>query len=328
VAQHLGAEHHEIEASADLVKLLPRLVRQYDQPFADLAALPTLVLSEVTRQHVTVALNGDGGDETFAGYDRYAGAPHWRAFQRLPRVLQAGGLWKGAAAVAHAIHPRAGERISRLYALGSEALDQHYARSMSHFNPEWLGELLSDELRARADGWDAWQPLRTAFAEARRLDLGPLDTLLSVDTATYLPDCLLVKVDIASMAYGLEVRSPLLDHEVVELAARLPEALKRRGSEPKHLLKRLARKHLPASVVDRPKSGFGVPLAMWLRTDLRELLRDLLLDGRLARRGHFRPRVVESLVQDHLVHGKDRAAMLWNLLVLEMWQREVLEGGA
>lgn len=328
VAEHLGAEHHEVEAHADLVKLLPRLVRQYDQPFADLAALPTLVLSEVTRRHVTVALNGDGGDETFAGYERYGGAPHWTAFQRLPRILRSRTLWVRAASFANVLRSRSGRRVLRLQELGSESLEQHYARSMSHFNREWLAELLSDELRGLAERWDAWEPLREAFAEARRRGLGPLDTLLSVDTATYLPDCLLVKVDVASMAHGLEVRSPLLDHEVVELAAALPETVKGRGRKTKLLLKKLARRHLPVAVVDRPKAGFGVPLAAWLRTELREMLRDLLLDGRLARRGLVRPKVVERLVEDHLVRSIDRGAMLWNLLVLEMWHREVVEGGA
>jgi asparagine synthase (glutamine-hydrolysing) len=127
------------------------------------------------------------------------------------------------------------------------------------------------------------------------------------------------------MAHGLEVRSPLLDQDVFMLAARLPEAMKLRGREGKHLLKAVARRHLPPEIVDRPKSGFGVPLALWLRTDLKVLLEDTLLDGRMARRGLFRMETVERLVNDHLHGGKDRALMLWNLLVLEIWHREVLE---
>jgi asparagine synthase (glutamine-hydrolysing) len=328
VADYLGTEHHEIVATETLAELLPRLVRQYDQPFADPAALPTLALSEATRRHVTVALNGDGGDETFAGYARYRGAPHWRAFQRLPRAFRDGWLWQAGSKVTAAIHPGTGGALRRFWELGSETLEAHYLRSMSRFSSEALSELVTPEFRDLAGNQDAWRALRHAFAQARARRLGSLNALLAVDLETYLPDCLLVKVDIASMAFGLEVRSPLLDHRVVDLAARLPESLKLRGEESKYLLRRLARRRVPNDVIHRPKSGFGVPIGEWMRTNLRETVQDLLLDGRLARRGQLRPAAVEQLVRDHLVFRIDRAAQLWSLVVLEMWQREVAEATA
>jgi len=325
VAARFGAEHHEIEARADLVQLLPKLVRQYDQPFADPAALPTMILSELTRRHVKVALNGDGGDEAFGGYGRYRSPLHWRAFRRLPRLLREYRVWDGAAGLAGLLSTQAAARVRRVWDLGNERRDELYARSMSHFNREWLRKLVSDDLRTSSVKWDVYRPLREAFAVAEQRGLGPLDTLLSVDSVTYLPDCLLVKVDMASMAHGLEVRSPLLDQDFVAQAARLPEAQKVRGRETKYLLRKVARRHLPAEIVDRPKAGFGVPLARWLRTDLKALVQDTLLDGRLARRGCFRQDTVARLVHDHLQGGQDRSAMLWNLLVLETWHREVVE---
>jgi len=325
VASRLGADHYELEARPDLVSLLPRFVRQFDQPLADPAALPTMALAELTSEHVTVALNGDGGDEAFAGYPRYRGAPHWRAFRRLPSLLRGRALWDRVAGVAGHASASAESRLRRLAHLGGESASDHYLRSMSLFNREWLDALVSDGPLSFAHDWDAWRPLRAAFGEARDEGLGEVDSLLAVDSVTYLPDCLLLKVDMAAMAHGLEVRSPLLDHEVFESAALLPESMKLRSGTGKFLLKRVARSLLPASVVDRPKAGFGVPLGRWLRHELRDVLRDTLLDGRLAARGYFRTATVERLIKEHLHDGADRAAMLWCLLVLETWHREVLE---
>jgi asparagine synthase (glutamine-hydrolysing) len=327
VAHHLGTEHHELEVRPDLVGILPRLVRHYDQPFADPAALPTFALCEMTRRHVTVALNGDGGDELFAGYARYQGADYWRAFQRLPRFARESGLWRQAAGALRGLGLRGpATRLENLQSWGGESLEDHYLRAMSRFSPEWLTELYSDDMRAALQGCDAFEAMRRAFRVAGEEGLGPIDTLLAVDCETYLPDCLLTKVDVASMAFGLEVRSPLLDHVLLEYVARLPEALKLHGKVSKYLLRRVAAPLLPPAILQRKKAGFGTPLASWFRGELRAHLRDLVLDGGLASGTWFRRATLERLVTEHQEGKRDHAAMLWSLLVLETWRREYLGG--
>jgi asparagine synthase (glutamine-hydrolysing) len=327
VARHLGTVHHELEVRPDILGILPKLVHHYDQPFADPAALPTFALCQMTRGQVTVALNGDGGDELFAGYPRYRGADYWRAFRQLPRFARESRLWFQAARTLRGLG-LAGRatRLENLRNWGSESLEDHYLRVMSRFSPEWLTALYSDGMRVAVSDDDPFADMRRAFSVAREEGLGPVDTLLSVDCATYLPDCLLTKVDVASMAFGLEVRSPLLDHVLFEYVARLPEDLKLRGRVSKYLLRRVAAPLLPPAILQRKKAGFGTPLASWFRGDLRAHVRDLVLDGGLASGTWFRRATLERLVTEHQEGTKDHAAMLWSLLVLETWRREYLGG--
>lgn len=320
VAHFLGTEHQELMVRPDVIKDLSRLVYHYDQPFADPAAIPTLALCEQSREHVTVALNGDGGDELLGGYARYRGARHWRLFQHLPGILRRRSLWEAGSNALATIHKRGAHRLRRLHFFGSESLEQHYCRAMSQVSLDVLDSLYSNSMKEQIGNLtSAHTAMRRAFAAAQAMGLGRLDTLLYVDGETYLPDCLLVKTDIASMAYGLELRSPLLDHKLWEFVARLPESLKRRGNVGKILLKRFCSTILPSAIINRPKAGFGVPLSHWFRTDLRNHLRETLLDGSLARLGYFQPGKVEQLVGQHLDGSRDCGQLLWSLLVLQIW---------
>lgn len=323
VAERYGTEHHEFIVRPDAVEVLPELVWHYGEPFADPSAVPTYYLSELARRHVTVALNGDAGDENFAGYGRYVAAPIERRFDRLPASLR-----RGVRALADALPDgdggqsllaRASGRARRVAA--SPAV--RYSRRMMVFGPALKSALLAGALR-HADRAGAIDDLLVdAYRRSDARD--PVDARLDVDVRHYLPDCLLVKVDIATMAHALEGRSPMLDHEFMEFAASLPASLKLRGGTTKYVLKEAARRLLPAEIIDRPKKGFGVPLESWFRHDLKELTSDLLLDGRLAQRGYFQRGEVERLVREHQAGTARWHNELWTLVMLEAWHRMFID---
>ena len=214
-------------------------------------------------------------------------------------------------------------RVRRLLAAASSMPEESYARTVSVFAPEEVLRLYTPEMIARTRGVDPYDGLRGAFAASDAPDL--LGRTLHVDTLTYLPGDLLVKVDIATMAHGLEARSPLLDHPLVEFAARLPSRLKRRGSRGKRVLRRAVADLLPAPILRRPKAGFGVPIGRWFRGQLRGTLEDVLLSPAALGRGFFDPAAVRALAQSHRPGLRDRSAQLWALLMLELWCRRFLD---
>ncbi|HEY2956423.1 MAG TPA: asparagine synthase (glutamine-hydrolyzing) [Candidatus Eisenbacteria bacterium] len=318
VAEHLRTEHREILVGAEHVAHeLPRLVWHQDEPVSEPAAIPTYLVCRLARETVTVVLTGEGGDELFAGYPKYAVEPLARRLSRLPRPLLAGLLEPGARLLP--------ARFRRLQvAARSAQFRDEPARLASWFAAFAGGELerlLSPDLRARAA--EAARPFREALAASTART--PLDRMLDVDLRVWLPDDLLMKMDKMSMAASVEARVPLLDHPLVEWAASLPSHLKVRGLGGKWLLKRLARRLVPREVVDRRKVGFTVPLAPWFRGPLRELLADTLLSGAAAGRGYFDRDAVRSLVDEHVAGRRDRARELWTLLTLELWHQAFVD---
>jgi asparagine synthase (glutamine-hydrolysing) len=326
VAERFETEHHELIVRPNAIDLLPKLAWHYDEPFADSSAVPTYCVAEMTRRHVTVALNGDAGDENFGGYERYL-AQQWAAsFDRLPgaaglrRALRAGvRLW-----------PRSGRRTSLLSrgrrfleGLGEEP-ERRYARWFCHFHGERKRGLCRPEFLAAAQETDDLGPLLAAYAESHAPDLG--DATLGVDVALYLPDDLLVKVDIASMAHSLEARSPFLDHELMEMAAAIPFDLKVHGGTTKRILKRALAGVLPDEILHRRKMGFGVPIDHWLRHELRDLAFETLLAPRAIQRGYFQGEVVRQLLDEHVRGAATWHYLLWNLLMLELWHRTYIDG--
>ena len=305
VASRYGTVHEEVEIEEDVASTLPRLAATFDEPLGDEAAFPTFLIAEQARRHVTVALAGDGGDESFAGYERYIAH---RLAERIPaRVAQ------GGAAALRLLPPTRREprsslfRTARFLDVASAPAGQRYARLMEVFPVELRRELWSD----------------TRLAQAVRLEpAGPAVTGLQLlDIETYLPGDLLLKADLASMAHSLELRSPFLDHEVVALGLALPDSLKTRGREGKVALRRAFAADLPPEVAGRGKSGFGVPLERWFRSDLREAAHDLLSSDR----GWFRPETVRRLLDEHESGRVDHGHRLWCLLMLELWVREHVE---
>jgi asparagine synthase (glutamine-hydrolysing) len=321
VARRYGTDHREFVVRPEAVDLLPRLVWHYNEPYADSSAVATFCLAELTRRHVTVALNGDGGDENLAGYTRYLATRLAERYASLVRPVH-----RPLAALLGAVRAAGGGAVTRarrfVEALG-ETPARRYTRWVSHFDPALKRELTTEEFRRAAGDRDSAEHLAAAFRRATGADL--VDATLEVDRETYLPDDLLVKVDIATMAHGLEGRSPFLDHELMEFCASLPSDLKLRGLTTKYLLKRAVRDLLPAAVVDRPKQGFGVPIDRWFRRELKSVARDVLLDARTRQRGYFHEPVVRRLLDEHQRGVRGWHYQLWNLLVLELWHRTFVD---
>jgi asparagine synthase (glutamine-hydrolysing) len=301
--------------------VLPKLVWHLDEPFADSSALPTYYVSQAARQRVTVALSGDGGDEGFAGYERRYGMNllEDRVRRRLPRWFRRGLLGPAAA-----VWPKA-DRLPRplrwKFVLRNLSLEpeQAFFHDMSLFTPGDKRHLLSDSFRRALGDHDPSALFARHFDRVRGLD--HLSRILYVDTKAYLANDILVKVDRMSMANSLEVRAPLLDHRVLEFAATVPSALKYHATTSKYLLKRVVERRVPPSAVHRPKMGFSIPLAHWLRTDLRDTAHDLLLSPRAAGRDYFVPATVRTLWDHHQRGVRDHAHHLWALMMLEMWHR-------
>ncbi|MDP9067848.1 MAG: asparagine synthase (glutamine-hydrolyzing) [Actinomycetota bacterium] len=320
VAERWRTDHHEHVVRPEATEILPTLVRHYGEPYADSSAVPTFYVAQITRPSVTVALSGDGGDESFAGYDRYRANALAGTAALIPgNRLLIGGL-------ARAVPDPADERTSlgRLHRFLDGALQPQparYERWQSIFTATEKAALYSNDFRNRDHALARW--FAGLFGEAEGLD--PVEAAMSVDVRSYLPFDLLVKVDIASMAHSLEVRSPFLDVEVMEFAARLPRTMKLRGRHAKHLLKTAFSDLVPASNMNRRKMGFGVPVGRWFRGPLRDVLRESLLSERSLERGYFDPVVLRRVVDQHLAGGADHGAQLWALMMLEMWHREVVE---
>jgi asparagine synthase (glutamine-hydrolysing) len=314
VAERYDTEHHEMVVRPRALDVLPRIVWHYNEPFADPSAVPTYYVSEIARRHVTVALNGDGGDESFLGYSRYKTCLQSEWISRIPRPLR-----RLAASTADAIPPgwerHAVPRIARRWLRHIDPQDAaRYAPSIAYYFEQ-------DKLAGYGEG------LRPFLADSTLNLLQPyfeqspsfVGGAAWADIHTYLPDDLLVKVDVASMAHGLEARSPLLDHRLMEWAARIPVAQKLKGGETKQILKKALEPHLPHDVLYRPKMGFGVPIDAWFRTDIKEFAYDTLLGNAARQRGLLDIAHVHQMLDEHCAGTRLHHTRLWGLLMLELW---------
>jgi asparagine synthase (glutamine-hydrolysing) len=326
VANHLGTNHHEIIVHPDNVgEALDRLVYHYNEPFADPAALPTYCMSKFARRHVNVALNGDGGDENFAGYERYSMTllAGWAALAPAPLRRLA------SAALDHLTFDQTG-RFSRRLRMLCDTVANGWRNAAIHmlaqFPAERLAPLLTADF-ARSLTGPSYEQLALGVLAAADSD-DPIDASLYADINLYLPDALIVKVDIASMAVGLEARSPMLDQELVEFAARLPREFKSTGRKRKLILKDVIRDLLPPDTIDRPKTTFAVPLDYWFRGSMGEMLRDTLLSKRALERSYFVKPAIERLIDDHLSGAGNWKNQLWTLLMLELWHRRFIDRGS
>jgi asparagine synthase (glutamine-hydrolysing) len=326
IAERYATEHHELIVQPRAAEILPDLVRHYGEPFADSSAVPSYHVARLTRQHVTVALNGDGGDESFGGYERYRAQQMAETYHKVPGWLRHGLVERLAEMLPSGANRRSRlGKIRRFLRDASLSAGPRYARWLNILRPEERTELYSDAFRHtlaahRGEGW-----LEEQIDSSRRAGLGVLDAALAADVNGYLPFDLLVKMDIASMAHSLEARSPFLDHQVMEFAARLPAPYKVRRGCLKFLLKEVGRPLLPARVRRRGKMGFGVPVSTWLRGEMRPLLEDVLLASRSLQRGYFKSEVLRGLVAGHVSGQRDVGPALWALLWLELWHREFLD---
>jgi len=323
IASHLGTEHTElVVTSREALDVVPRLADMFDEPFADSSQIPTYLVSAMTRNHVTVALSGDGGDELFAGYNRYQLASRfWRMLSLMPwpmRKMVAGAVtsvsadrWDRLARLLPSglAPPLAGDKLYKAASvLDLPDADALYRRLVSHWDP---ATIMPSVAEARGVLWD--ESVRKDFPDL-------LDRMQFLDLVTYLPDDILTKVDRASMAVALEARVPLLDHRVVELAWRLPHPAKIRGGVTKWLLRQVLYRHVPRDLIERPKMGFGVPLGEWLRGPLRGWAEHLISEKRLGESGFFDVPLVRRHWREHLSKQRNWQYLLWDVLMFEAWR--------
>jgi asparagine synthase (glutamine-hydrolysing) len=324
VADHVGAEYNEFIVKPNAMEVLPTLVEHYGEPYADSSAIPTYYVSKETRKHVTVALNGDGGDESFGGYERYAAMRMAEQYRKYPAVLR-----KPFLEFPLSLLPTPESRQNRLRRakrfIEAAALPKttRYLNWVSGTNPKLKQELYTAEFREKSADFHSRRFLDQWFTKAN--GIGVLDASLMTDQQTYLPNDLLVKVDIASMAVSLEARSPFLDHKLIEFAAKLPENIKVKGYDTKTLLKKITAKLVPPEVVYRRKMGFGVPVGYWLRNEMKSFLYEVLLSEKAAKRGIFDPAAVKTLVEKHVNAGEDHTFSLWSMLMLELWFQRFID---
>jgi asparagine synthase (glutamine-hydrolysing) len=318
VAERFHTDHHELILEPDIVGTVEKLTRSLEEPFGDSSMLPTYFISCLARQHVTVALSGDGGDEVFAGYDRYRTALHDRAFPWVPE-------WTRSLYRNH-IHQRLPYSVpgrSLAYSI-SLPWDKRYAEDVS-LQPIFRElRLLSEDVLARAEQDDPLNALHHYIERAPAKD--PLSRLLYLDSKTYLPGDILTKVDRMSMLTSLEVRVPILDHVFLEWATSLTPEWKMRGGKQKYILKKLAQRvGVPREVLDRPKQGFALPLVHWTRHDLKDMIMSVLLQPRTLQRGYFKPEAVRQLLDEHFRQRRNHSGRIWRLLAFELWHRNYLE---
>ncbi|MBV8479331.1 MAG: hypothetical protein JOY72_03425 [Actinobacteria bacterium] len=320
VAQRYGTEHEEVVLEADAAATMPRLAEAFDEPLGDEAALALFLICAAARNAVTVGLVGDGGDESFAGYERYAAVA---LADKVPSPVASAG-----ATVLRRLPAGRRERRSQVFRAA------RFLEAAAEPRAERYGGIMQVlTLAERADLWtpEAKQEIGTLMSAGFLLGPPPAPGttgLQLLDFETYLPGDLLPKSDIASMAHSLELRPPLLDRRVVELGLALPDHLKRTGRTGKVALRRAFANELPPQVASRGKAGFGLPLAEWFRGDLQVVARDLLLDDRARGRGWFRPAAIEQLLADHAAMRADNGHRLWTLTMLELWQRAHVDAAA
>lgn len=315
VAKHLGTDHHEMRVKASALDILPDLVWYLDEPFGDSSAVPTYYVCQAARRHVTVALSGDGGDEVFAGYTRYQQFEGDRQASKMPDWI------KGVLRPMASIFPFTSPGWNHLYVMGRAERGEIPVK-LGIF-PYIQEKLYTSEFKKALQGFNPFEPDERILSRAGHLD--GVSRYQFFDTLQYLPADILTKVDRMSMANSLEVRSPLLDYELVEFMAGLPLHLKLRNGTTKYLLRKLCAKWLPASVLTKRKQGFAIPKDRWFRTELRGAAEEILLDKRTLSRGYFREGTMRAFLRHHATGKRDYSNWIWCLIVLEMWFRTFID---
>lgn len=323
-ADRWNTEHEELVVRAATAEILPKLVHHYNEPFADSSAIPTYYVSEMTRRHVTVALSGDGGDESFAGYGIYTQMARWKRADNLPEWLRcsiAGIGFNFLAGLPHSNNAARARRALGLFA--ARNIKERFLNYRSILKPEEKHLAYTAKFHQKIRNADR------AFDRPANYSLRSEDDYLQWqmlhDQNFYLPDCLMVKTDIASMANSLEVRCPFLDHPLVEFCGSIPPLLRHNGTEGKLILKHVAQRYLHPELLRKPKTGFAIPIGPWFREQLAPMLRENLLDGVCAKRGLIRSDFLHKIVSEHIEGRRSWTNRLWAFLFLEMWFREFID---
>jgi len=326
IAQKFGTDHHEFILEPEALDVLPKLVEAFDEPFADPAAIPTWYLSQVTRQHVTVALNGDGGDETFAGYQRYYADSLADGYRQVPSFLRKSFFDR----ILHLLPVQADRPVEISYFSGlrqlTRAADMPHSASVirwgTYFSEAEKLTLYNDDLLRVINAAPSDTILQESFRRAKAANR--LDRTLYTDVSNYLPGALLPKVDRTTMAHSLEARSPFLDHKLMELAARLPAKWKIKGKQTKMVLRHLYADLLPGEVLKRGKMGFSLPMSLWFRGPLYQPAKDILLAADSRLRSFFKVNTITDLIEENKRGQANNGKRIWALLMLELWQRKYI----
>lgn len=323
IAKRYNTQHQELVVKPSALDILPLLVEHYGEPYADSSCIPTYYVCKETSKYVKVALNGDGGDELFGGYDRYQAMIWAESFQRCPRWMRSSVRAAVNLLPASGSKRRIQGRIIRFLEAADLPARNRYARWVGIFSGYSNGNLYSDYLLAQTKNVDIRDMFDPFFDNRAGLPL--LDVLLSADVMTYLPYDLLVKVDIVSMANSLEARSPFLDHKLAEFCAKLPAYYKIKGSIKKYILKKAIADIVPSENIKRSKMGFGIPIGEWFRGSLKNFLHETIGSEAFFKRGYFRRECVIDMINDHIDGKKDHTLRLWSLLMLELWHRRFID---
>lgn len=317
-AKHFATDHHEFILTPDFVDIVDGLVWHFDEPFADSSALPTYMVSKLAREHVTVALSGDGGDELFGGYTRYATDQNRSGNGRMPAAIRERLIRPLSEALPHGARGK-----NYLFNISLDAAGR-YIDSISHFNGPRKRRLYSSEVRAKMNGeFGRGESLYRKISEATSDDA--VERLLYLDSKTYLPGDILTKVDRMSMANSLETRSPLLDHELIEYVTQIPSSMKLKGREQKYIFKKAIEGFVPREILYREKQGFGVPIADWINSQMKERITGDLASRRFIERGYFDPKYISLLFDEHARGRRDHSPSLWILWMLELWHRRYVD---
>jgi len=325
VAERFGTDHHEEILEPKAVDLLPRIIQAFDEPFADSSAIPNYLISQVARRTVTVALAGHGGDELFGGYPRYLGQRAGVLYDRLPSSLRR-GLALASRWIPESVHSDNWPgRVRRFLEAGSLPANERYLRWITYLPPEWGEDALTPDTRARAGPTKPEHIYGRLYRAWKSPD--PAECAMALDVQTYLPDDLLVLGDRMSMAHSLEVRVPFCDHVVAQFALGLPAGQRFRNWTLKSFLKRTLRHHLPVEVLKRPKQGFMLPIGHWINRELRPMIRELLSEQSINRRGYVRYQYVRWLLDEHGSGHRNLKDQIYALLVLELWHHYMEQNG-
>jgi len=317
IAEKFKTNHHEFIVKPNAIEILPRLAYSYEEPYADSSAIPTFYLSEFTRKYVTVALNGDGGDENFAGYNRYNALKIFYLLQKLPKFTT-NITQQGLALAAKIIFSESKKgKVIKLIKKLSESPERGYLQLISYFNKEEKERIYTDSFKEKIKDIDSFEIVKEKFEETYSFDF--LDKILYTDINLCLPEDLLVKMDIATMANSLEARSPLLDHQFMELTAKIPSDLKLKGQNKKYIFKKALEDFLPKEILYRKKMGFGVPIEKWFRNELKNYIYEILLSKRFLSREIFKKEEVKRILDNHIQRNQNCAYQIWALLFLEHW---------
>ena len=318
-AKHFQTEHHEFIVTPDLVEIVDELVWHFDEPFADPSALPTFMVSKMSREFVTVVLSGDGGDELFAGYTRYAIDRKRSGFEQLPKAIR-GGLLKTLSENL----PDGFLGKNYLYNASLGAVDR-YIDSVSHFNDLRKNALYSENFLSNLNG-SFGKGAETFRKIAESVSTrNAIDKLLYLDSKTYLPSDILTKVDRMSMAASLEARVPLLDHKLIDFVMQIPPELKLKGFETKYIFKKAMEGIVPREILYREKQGFGMPINEWINSNLRERIHSELLEKRTLERGYFEEKYIKMLLDEHSANRRDHSYPIWVLWMAELWHRQFVD---